>query len=270
MIRSDCHIHSSFSSDSNTPMADMISGSIDKGLDTICFTEHMDLEFPDIYDLDFVFDPEEYMECVNRSKNVFGGKIDILAGIEIGMKRNLGEKYDDLLSHFDWDYVIGSTHLIDDTDPYYSEYWESYPSEKAAVNRYFECVYENMKSCGNYDAVGHLDYILRYAPSKNKCFSYKESSDIIDCILKKAVYEGKALEINTNGYRSGLSSPNPCRDITERYISLGGELFTIGSDAHCPEHIAYGYDEAYRLLLSLGVKYYAVYKKRKPEIINLT
>ncbi len=268
MIKTDCHLHSSFSSDSDTPMIDMIHAATDKGLDTICFTEHMDLQFPDKYDMDFIFEPEKYMKQLNELKNTFSNNIDILAGIETGLKPGLKNEYDSILSMHEWDYVIGSTHLVDDIDPYYSEYWEGY-SEKTAINRYFECVYDNIQSCGNYDAVGHLDYILRYAPSKNKYFSYKESADIIDCILKKIIYEGKALEINTNGYRSGLSSPNPCSDIIKRYMELGGVLFTIGSDAHCTGHIAYGYNEAYNLLSSLGIKHYAVYKKRKPEIISL-
>lgn len=45
MIKTDCHMHTAFSSDSEEPMEMMIKGAINKGLDSICFTEHMDLDF---------------------------------------------------------------------------------------------------------------------------------------------------------------------------------------------------------------------------------
>lgn len=262
MIKSDCHMHTSFSSDSDTPMRDMINAAIDKGLDTICFTEHMDLEFPEKYGPDFIFDPEEYISKINLYKNYYRGKIEILTGIEIGMKPDLTDKYDTLLASYDWDYVIGSTHLVDNIDPYYSEYWEG-RDEKASVIKYFECVYDNIQTYNNYDSLGHLDYILRYAPSKNSRFGYRDFSDIIDCILKHIIKNGKALEINTSGYKSGLFAPNPAPDIIKRYMELGGSLFTIGSDAHDASHIAYGYNEVYALISSLRIKNYVIYKGRK-------
>ena len=43
---SDSHLHSSFSSDSDTPMEEMIQTAISKGLSSMCFTEHQDLDFP--------------------------------------------------------------------------------------------------------------------------------------------------------------------------------------------------------------------------------
>ena len=37
----DCHMHSSFSADSDTSMEDMIREAICRGLTGICFTEHL-------------------------------------------------------------------------------------------------------------------------------------------------------------------------------------------------------------------------------------
>ena len=42
----DCHMHSSFSADSDTPTEDMIRRSIALGLEGICFTEHLDPDYP--------------------------------------------------------------------------------------------------------------------------------------------------------------------------------------------------------------------------------
>ena len=43
----DCHMHSSFSADSDTPMEEMIQTAADQGLTGICFTEHFDPDYPD-------------------------------------------------------------------------------------------------------------------------------------------------------------------------------------------------------------------------------
>ena len=53
----DCHMHSSFSADSETPMEDMIQTAVDKGLTGICFTEHLDPDYPETPEnLDFSLD----------------------------------------------------------------------------------------------------------------------------------------------------------------------------------------------------------------------
>ena len=41
------HIHSSFSGDSDAPMEQMIQEGLKKGLRTMCFTEHMDMDYPE-------------------------------------------------------------------------------------------------------------------------------------------------------------------------------------------------------------------------------
>ncbi|MBQ8799562.1 MAG: PHP domain-containing protein [Lachnospiraceae bacterium] len=57
-IVSDCHLHTSHSGDSRTPMEEMILQGIARGLSTMCFTEHNDFDFP-ITDLDL----KEKLEC---------------------------------------------------------------------------------------------------------------------------------------------------------------------------------------------------------------
>ena len=54
----------------------------------------------------------------------------------------------------------------------------------------------------------------------------------LDPILRYLIDNGKALEVNTAGLKKGLPWPNPHMEILKRYRALGGELITIGSDAH--------------------------------------
>ena len=57
----DCHMHSSFSADSDTPTEDMIRRSIALGLEGICFTEHLDPDYPPTPDdLEFSLDLPAY------------------------------------------------------------------------------------------------------------------------------------------------------------------------------------------------------------------
>ena len=70
MIYTDCHLHSSFSGDSDTPMEDMIRRGIRLGLRTICFTDHMDPEFPES-DVDFGLDTQAYASRLMELKDKY-------------------------------------------------------------------------------------------------------------------------------------------------------------------------------------------------------
>lgn len=268
MITADLHVHSDFSSDSDTPMEQMIEKAISLGYERICMTDHMDYDFPKTCPYDFVFDPDHYFERLNQLSYKYKNDIKILYGIELGLKPYLSQRYNELLEKYPFDFVIGSTHLVNDIDPYYPEYWEN-KSEQQGLEQYFDTIIANIKSGANFDICGHIDYIIRYAPSKNSHFSYLEHATRIDEILKTVIQLGKGIEINTAGYKYGLGHPHPQEDIIKRYIELGGTLITIGSDAHKPEHLAFDFTKAREVLLSLGIRQYAVFEKRKPILLPL-
>lgn len=48
MIRSDNHVHTVFSSDSEEPLEQMLTQAVEIGLSSICITDHMDYDFPDL------------------------------------------------------------------------------------------------------------------------------------------------------------------------------------------------------------------------------
>ena len=49
----------------------------------------------------------------------------------------------------------------------------------------------------------------------------------------------------------------------------GGEILTVGSDAHKPEHLGYDFDYCRELLKRCGFKYYTVFHQRKPVFLPL-
>ena len=163
------------------------------------------------------------------------------------------------------DFIIGSTHVVDGLDPYYPEFWYDHDAI-SGVRRYYENMFECVNTINNFDVYGHLDYITRYIPEKYGKISYDELTpfDLVQEILKKLIYNGKGIELNTAGWRKG-DSPNPASFILKEYKRLGVDLITVGSDAHKSEHIAYEIKKAHALLAECGFRYACIFRKRKPE-----
>ena len=84
-------------------------------------------------------------------------------------------------------------------------------------------------------------------------------------ILRLAKEGGRGIEINTWKGQT-LSEWIP---VLKMYRELGGEIITVGSDAHAPDPIARGVPEAYRMMKDCGFRYVAVYHERKPDFIKL-
>lgn len=261
MITADYHVHSSFSSDSDTPMELMVEQAISLGMTRICFTDHMDYDFPE--EGKFQFNVEDYFQTLEKIERNYQKDIKVLKGIEIGMMLHLNERYNRLLSNYPFDFVIASTHLVDGMDPYYPEFWENRTS-KEGLQRYFDSILENITCYQNFDVYGHLDYINRYAPDKGSSLQMQDFGEIIDQILKTLISYGKGIEVNTAGYKYGMNHPNPHEDIIKRYLELGGKILTIGSDGHRPEHLGYNFNYAEKVLKNIGIKEYIIFEKRKP------
>lgn len=269
MIIADYHVHSYYSSDSDTPMKDMIEEAIRLGLKKICFTDHMDYDFPEHYKLPFVFDPDEYSKELAELSDKYKGRIKVLKGIELGMQDYLAERYRKLTDSCDFDFIIASSHIINRMDPFVPEYWEGRTSEEG-IRAYFQSIINNVKAFSGFQVYGHLDYIVRYAPDRNLSYSYEKYADIIDEMLKTIIDAEKGIEVNTSGYKYGLGFTHPHTDVIRRYKELGGELITIGSDGHKPEHVGYDFSRAEEMLLSLGFKYYATFEKQQPTFEKLS
>ena len=189
-------------------------------------------------------------------------------GIELGLQPHLNSYFHKLLKTMPFDFVIGSSHIVHGYDPYYKEYFKG-REESACYREYFESILENLHAFSEMDVYGHIDYIVRYGPNQNKYYTYERYQDILDEILRTVIARGRGIELNTGGFHYGLGEPNPCRAVIRRYRELGGEIITIGADAHGPEKIAYDFDKAAAILADCGFKYYTVFQNRKPEFVKL-
>lgn len=270
-ILHDFHMHTNHSTDSDASMESMIQASIAKGLKEICVTEHNDFDFPDLYDLPkdaFQLNVDSYLYEVIRLRERYQDQIKILFGIEIGLQKSCLRQNIVLSKSYDFDFIIASSHLTQKEDPYYPAFWDG-KDAKRAVRTYFEEMLDNVKTYFGYDVYGHIDYIRRYIPDGLYDFTYADHADLIDEILKTIIYNEKGIECNTSGLNKSIKSTNPCKEILMRYKELGGEIITVGSDAHMPEAVAFGFDTTASLLKECGFSYYTTFEGRSPRFHKL-
>jgi histidinol-phosphatase (PHP family) len=269
-IKADYHLHSDFSGDSKTPMEEMVKKSIGLGLTHICLTEHYDPDYiylPGEEDM-FELNTDSYLYELLKLRKKYADKIYVGFGVELGLQPHIKRQLAVYAKSHDFDFIIGSSHICNRKDPYYPAFFEG-RDEDEAHQEYFESVLECVKSLPYFDVYGHLDYVVRYGPTKGDKYTYAKHADIFDNILSHLIQEGKGIEVNTGGFRNGLKEPNPCIDIIKRYHDFGGEIITIGSDAHKPEDIASDFDRTCEILKDCGFKYYCIFQARMPEYIRL-
>ena len=282
-ITADYHLHSSFSGDSDTPMEEMIIKGIELGLTRMCFTEHHDFDYPvtvpesnagETSDADvvtegmFELNPDSYLYDFLKLKEKYADQINLYFGVELGMQPHLSKQNSAFAKAHDYDFIIASSHLCHGADPYYPSFYEGRTQEEA-YREYFESILENLKSYSNFDVYGHLDYVVRYGPKKDEGYSYEAYRDVFDRILNRLISMEKGIEINTAGLAKGMRDANPCIGVIRRYRELGGEVITVGSDAHVPGQIAYAFDKAADILKDCGFKYYTTFEKRSPSFHKL-
>jgi len=263
----DTHMHTHYSGDSDAAPDSMIQSALAKGLKGLCFTDHFDYDYPDEPEL-FLLDFASYKEEIQSLRKRYAGKIAIRWGVELGLQPQIADTNRQVAAEYPFDFIIGSSHVVHGTDPYYPAYYDG-RDETAAYREYFESILENLHTDADFDVYGHIDYVVRYGPNKNRFYSYRKFSDVIDEILRTLIQMGKGIEINTAGFKYGLGHPNPTEEILARYRELGGEIITIGADAHAPEHVAYAFEKVPEILRSAGFHYYSVFSERIPQFLPI-
>ena len=266
---SDFHLHSYYSSDSKSSPESMVKEAIDLGLSSICFTDHNDFDYPkDDEKIMFQLDLPSYMKEMMELRTRYEGVLPIYIGLEQGLQKKSAHRINHYGEEYDFDFIIGSSHVVDGVDPYYKSYWDGI-TIKEGIQKYFLSIIENIKICDKFDVYGHIDYIIRYIPDKNFIYNYYDYRDIVEEALSLLIQKGKGIEINTSGLKYGLNQTHPCTDIIKKYKELGGEIITIGSDGHKPEHLAYAFEKIPEILKSSGFDYYTIFKNRKPVFIKI-
>lgn len=269
----DYHVHTEFSDDSVYPMEQVVNDAIIMHIDELCFTDHVDYGVKDDWDCGhpIVYRGDEplanvdypvYAHRIHELQEQYRGKIHLKFGLEFGMQVHTIPQYEALFQKYPFDFIILSVHQVEDKE-FWTQDFQKGRSQSAYNDRYYEELWNVVKQYQNYSVLGHMDLISRY--DKNGNYPFWKIEPVISEILKIVIQNGKGIELNTSYHRYGLNDTTPSIDILKRYKELGGEIITIGSDSHKPEHLGAYISEAKQLLLDLDFRYFCTYDKMKPS-----
>ena len=254
----DYHMHTRVSFDGRETGLQMATAAKHAGLKEICFTDHLD------------YDPLGKMGIMAFDTDKYNAEYDALElpglkirrGMEFGMTVDNREQFKQDLQRRPFDFVLGSIHFVDDLDVYYPEYWQG-KTVFQAERRFLEATLDCVKLHDDFDVLAHLTYIGKTtAHIAPRTVPFEEHRELIDEILKVLAQKGKGMEMNTSGVdRCGGFLPTA--DYFRRFKELGGEIVTVGSDAHQAHRVGqYTYDACEILKDIFG--YVCTFEDRKP------
>jgi histidinol-phosphatase (PHP family) len=254
MSNFDYHMHTKLSDGANTH-EEMVLSAIDKGFNEIGFSDHYCIKYtvPWAVRTEGIVQLEHKVAEMNEK---FGDKINILFGLEVDYFPELENEIGQALRRFNFDYVIGSIHFLDewnyDTDKSrYSEFANDYLYEW-----YFGELQKAVKS-GLFDYMAHPDLIKKHRiwPETSKTLLYRETAKIF-------ADKGVAYELNTSGKDRPCGEFFPAREFISELYKVGVPV-TLGSDSHNSDQIGRYFEEAKELLREVGYQSLTRFKKRK-------
>ncbi|MGN1020292.1 MAG: histidinol-phosphatase HisJ family protein [Aristaeellaceae bacterium] len=263
--RMDYHLHTLHSFDGEQSMEELCADMVSRGVQEICLTEHIEpghpddgVDVPPIWDVWF-----QEIEAMRRQYPM----LTIRAGVEIGDNAPLRDRIMADLDQLPLDFRLLSLHLVNGVDCYAVDKYFAGKSRAQAYREYAEAKAESILAWEDFDSVAHIGYVAKYSAytGEERPLRYEDAPDAFDAILRHIIRLDKCLEINTSGYgKLGNFIPHP--SIVKRYIDLGGECFTFGSDSHSVERNYADVNRAREQVRALGGKYQAGYEKRKKYI----
>ena len=272
-MRADYHVHSEYSDDSIYKIEDIIKDAIEKGLDEICITDHVDYGIKDDWDSGKKLpirdgktlanvDYPKFFDEITQLKEKYKGQIIIKKGMEFGVQTHTIENYERLFETYPYDFIILSIHQVNNKEFWNNEYQQG-KTEQELYHDYYEEMYNVVQNYHNYSVLGHMDLICRY-DYKDGYPAFKNHKEQIEKILKYIIKDGKGIELNTSSKHYGLNDLTPSRDILKLYKQLGGTILTIGSDTHVPNQLNAYIDEAKVELKKLGFTKFCTFENMEP------
>lgn len=243
----DYHLHSTVSHDGHDTPEAMARAAVRAGLREICFTDHLDYMRGVPLEA-MAYRVETYNEAYD---NLAVPGLKIRRGTEIALDLWSIPIAEHDLSLRPYDFVIGSLHYLRDQDLYVNDaFWAERPQPEI-IREYFEHILKCIQAYDNFDVLGHLTYISK-CPSNpdRRPILYKEWRELVDEILKALAQKGKGLEINTSGVDI-IGATLPDGAYLRRFKELGGEIVTVGSDAHQTRRVGQYTDKACALAMEI-------------------
>lgn len=279
----DYHVHTEFSDDSVFALEDVCALAIERGIDEICITDHVDYDVRPDWD-EYRRDPscakifegkpsinvdyERYFPAIEAARERFAPTLAVKTGMEFGVQSHTAERFHALFEqHADaWDFIILSIHQVGN-----EEFWNGTFQKGRTQDEYNMQYYEEMlrvvQRFDDWSVLGHLDLIKRYDAAGP--WPDENARDIVAEIMKEAIRRGKGIELNTSSIRYGLSDLTPSEGILRLYRDLGGRVLSIGSDSHKPEHLGAHIPMMRERLQAIGFTEFCTFDHMEPVFHKL-
>ncbi len=275
----DCHTHSTNSPDGDSPAEEMVKTAITKNYAAYALTDHCEVNrwfsaehygcpegHHDDYGYGAAFEKSLTENVLLKEK--YGGKLNFICGVELGQANFDYGLAESAVSDKRLDFVIGSLHQVRDKEDFFFLDYEK-EDVNALLTAYYTDMYELCK-WNKFDILAHITYPLRYIEGdKGIAVDMSPYEEIIRECFKTLIENGKGIEINTSGLRQAYGKTFPDLHYVKMFRDMGGELLSLGSDAHCTEDLGKGIAEGAEIALAAGFTRLCCFKERKPNFIKI-
>jgi len=264
MIPHDYHLHSHYSCDCQSTMAEQCASAVAKGIPEIGISDHYDLIPLD--ECAGYFKLAEWAAEIDQVKAEFAERLILRAGIELGEPHIYQAETQALLQQYPFDYALGSLHWVGDEVVFDPAYFER-PADEA-FGLFFEEL-ERMTRVGGFDVLSHFDVVVRRGLPIYGEYEPRRYEDTIRAVLKNCIERGIALDINSQGLRGRCQVLTPNVEVLKWYVELGGERVTLGSDAHNPADIGADLEAALDAARAAGLNYVTQFERREARLVKI-
>ena len=276
----DSHTHTKISPDGHSTAADMWAAAESAGLTGLCITNHCDIPTVITNPEDENFrasDGQRILKFSNPDLDAWiverdtAKDLGLRYGLEIGNPLTDMARASYVTALTQPDFIIGSMHAMNDTPDFYYLKKDA-PDFVSLQARYFTEMLEMTKVC-DFDVIGHLTYPWRCVTLPDEPVDILRHEEILRGLFRALAERGRGIEINTSGLRNSAYSNFgrclPDLDVIELFRECGGEVLTIGSDAHRASDVGFSLQAGHDLAKAAGFTHAAFFTDRKPVFYAL-
>lgn len=190
--------------------------------------------------------------------------IKINVGLEIDYFPDKISETRALIKEYNFDYLIGSVHYIDDWMFDCCKQKDEY--EKRNIDEIYREYLKRVvgsAQTGLFSLIGHMDLI--------KIFGYRPTKSISDTFLdsiKQLKKTKVVVELNTNGWYKPIQEIYPSEEIIKLCFNQDIPI-TLSSDAHQADQVGRDVDKALSLAKKCGYKKIATFVDKQIKFVNV-
>lgn len=264
MYFADYHTHSRVSPDAFSSMTEMAEAAIRQGLQEICFTDHVEPIWFGSAAPRKTYDWAPLTEEFRAAQAAVGDRIRLRLGVELGdAVWDLDRSQAIMARAPALDFVIGSIHILSermDGRDLYSLAPRDEAETRACLADYLGQI-RRLAQWGGFHVLGHLTLPLRYLnENRGMHVSFDGFEAEMEAIFRTIIPKGIGIELNTNRG----NTPLPDAKWLKLYRGMGGEVITLGTDAHTPAAVGCAIREGQALLRECGFRRFCTFRQGQP------